>query len=79
MSSPNFFRALPDGRLDSRHPLVVLTGRRPWRRSSKCRHLTLVARRARLAPSQPRTCRVGAQGNSALVWATVEGRTCRLG
>ena len=30
MSTPDFFRARLDGMVDSRHPLVVLTGRLPW-------------------------------------------------
>jgi len=30
MSTPDFFRSRLDGMVDSRHPLVVLTGRLPW-------------------------------------------------
>lgn len=30
MSTLDFFRARLDGRIDPRHPLVVLTGRLPW-------------------------------------------------
>ena len=30
MSPPNSFRARLNGLVDSRHPLVVLTGRLPW-------------------------------------------------
>ena len=35
MSTPDFFRARLDGMVDSRHPLVVLTGRLPWAQDRK--------------------------------------------
>ena len=54
MTTPGFFRARLDDMVDSRHPLVVLTGRLAWRQIEQVRR-TSHARLCLRAKRSPRT------------------------
>ena len=80
MSTLDFFRARLDGMLDSRHPLVVLTGRLPWAQIEQvlAPHF---ARKAAPAGTEVAQDMLGesTRSSSAAASAAQAGRACPFG
>ena len=79
MSTPDFFRSRLDGMVDSRHPLVVLTGRLPWAQIEQVLAPHFARKAAPRAPRSPRTCWASTRSNSAVASAAQAGRACPFG